>query len=457
MAGSRISYNIHAQMVTDTPRLKNHLQKIQPAAVLVLDGLGLAQELKAMLPNAIIVHRNYGVTKGDDDVHHRVSPQQWMDLRAKESDGGIFLYTTNEPGFDQQCVDWHIQLMQLAIQRGVKLVIGNWAVGTPGAEDWSKAQQMLQLLDQHRDLFIMGLHEYACGVITSGFYGGYPDNAGVQPGTPGGQNLIPKDKWPTDVSKITMFHCGRFHFLINYCQKNNIKPPRIVLTEHGMDDVSDIKPWADKLTRPSQYLNIRGWKTLQSQWNLWYNPVGWSAQRAYFEQLAWADRTIYQNSPVEAQMIFSWAHSSPDWDQFDVSEASEFQSLLEAYAQQPTAQTTAAAATPVVTKPIGMASAQVMSTPAAAAQAVQPSVAAVAPVTNGNGNGNGAAVAAQAVTVAPTATATTTASSGLQINLSPEDAKVIATGFQALGKALSDPSIAAAFQRLADVLSKSSQ
>lgn len=330
---SRISFNIHAQMVKDTPRLKRHLQKINPSTVLVLDGLGLAQEIKAMLPDCIVIHRNYGVTKGDDNLQKRISPEAWLDLRAKEAEGGLYLYTVNEPAFDQQCVDWHVQLMEECVQRSIHLVVGNWAVGNPGADDWGRARRMLELLDQHRSLFILGLHEYACGIITSGLFGGYPDNAGVQPGKPGGQNLIPRDRWPVDVTKITMFHCGRFKFLVNYCQNNNLKPPRIILTEHGMDDVSDIKPWSEKLDKTAHYLSIRGWKSLRNQWNSWFNPLGWSAERAYFEQLKWADQTIYRNSPVEGQCVFSWGHSSGDWEQFDVAEAGEFQSLLEAYAQ----------------------------------------------------------------------------------------------------------------------------
>jgi hypothetical protein len=444
MAGSRISYNIHAQAVKDTPRLKRHLAKIQPTVVLCLDGLGLAQELKAMLPDALVIHRNYGVTGKDDDVYKRVEPQAWLDKRAKETEGGIYLYTTNEPGFDDQCLNWHIQLMQLAAKKGVRLVIGNWAVGNPRPEDWPKARQMLELLDQHRDLFVLGLHEYGCGVLTSGFYGGYPDNAGVQPGKPGGQNLIPKDNWPQDVSKITKFHCGRFNFLINYCQQNGIKPPRIVLTEHGMDDVSDIKEWAKTLEVNKPYLNIRGWKTLQSQWNKWYNPDGWSAERAYFEQLAWADRVIYRNSAVEGQCIFSWGHTSDEWEQFDVADASELQSLLETYAQQATSQ----AAAPVVKQAIGLASAQTVAP--ASTQAVS---AAALPVT---------ATAAVVQPVAATAAVVQPVASNnvehtIQLTLNDDDAKVITNGLLTLSKALSDPTVSAAFQRLADVLTKATK
>src|SRR5512147_2627819 len=112
MAHSRISYNIHAQVIKESGRLKQHLLKINPTVVLFLDGLGAAKETKAALPNTIVIHRNYGVTNGDDDVHIKITPQRWMELRAKESEGDIYLYTSNEPVFDQKCIQWHVELME---------------------------------------------------------------------------------------------------------------------------------------------------------------------------------------------------------------------------------------------------------------------------------------------------------------------------------------------------------
>lgn len=342
MSRSKISYNIHAQVIQDANRLKKHLLAINPSVVLFLDGLGAAREYAALLKDTIVIHRNYGVTNGDDDVHLKVTPARWMKLRAKEAEAGVWLYTTNEPAFDQKTIQWHVELMELAVKQNVRLVVGNWGVGNPGPDDWPAAKRMLELLDEHRDLFILGLHEYACGIITSGLYGGYPNNAGVDPYKPYetqiGQNLIPVDKWPSDIGildqprSITTWHCGRFRFLVRACEKMGIQPPRIILTEHGMDDVSDIKGWANTLLRTPGYDSIRGWKSLRTQWQLWMPQ--WSPDWAYFEQLKWADEVIYKDSVVEGQCVFSWGHSSDLWEQFDVSEANDFQTALEAYAKE---------------------------------------------------------------------------------------------------------------------------
>lgn len=335
MMTSRISYNIHAQFVTDTPKLMAHLAKIKPVSVLVMDGLALAREIKSRLPDTIVISRIYP----DDDIQNRISPEDWLKERVPQASGGIFQYTSNEAGFSKNLIDWHIRLCELAIKSRTPLVIGNMSVGTPEASDWAAGRKLLELLDQHRDLFIMGLHEYACGVITSGFLGGYPDNAGVAPipaNAGKGRNLIPSANWPTpiDVANMTKFHCGRFNFLIQYCKSIGLTPPRIILTEHGFDDVSDIKEWSMRLRQTPPFTSIRGWQSTIDQWSDWYNPQGWTPQRAMFEQLTYADRTLYQHSAVEAQLLYCWA-GRPDsqWAQFDLSHADEFQGLLETYAQ----------------------------------------------------------------------------------------------------------------------------
>jgi hypothetical protein len=354
---SRISLNIHGLNVSDRNRLFRHLEALQPTAVLVLDNLAIAREIKQLLPNATVIFREFG-SQGDGGLHRQSGAEEWLNRHEHQAEDGIVLHVLNEPPFDQPVITWLTDLLRLAAPRRIPLIVGNWAVGNPIPEQWPMARDMLQLIDQHRDLFILGLHEYAGGVITSGLHGGYPDNAGVQPGKPGGMNLVQPANWPQDASSVTRYHMGRFKFLLDYCDSAGIGHPRIILTEHGFDDTSDIKVWEDTLKKTSPYLNVRGWKTLTTQWQEWFGPLGWSPERAFFEQLKWADQTIYQNSPVEAQCIFCWGHSSKEWFQFDVAEATEFQGLLEAYAQQAPSSKRAAfvaptiAATPVEPQPV---------------------------------------------------------------------------------------------------------
>ncbi len=117
-------------------------------------------------------------------------------------------------------------------------------------------------------------------------------------------------------------------YLDQFCKAKGFATPRIILTEHGFDDTSDIKPWLNTLRVKAGYGNIRGWQTLEDQWSEWYRGKGWSPQRAYWEGLQWLEKNLYLNSPVEAQLIYCWGNNGdPAWLQFDVSAATEFVEL----------------------------------------------------------------------------------------------------------------------------------
>jgi hypothetical protein len=124
-----------------------------------------------------------------------------------------------------------------------------------------------------------------------------------------------------------LYHCGRFQFLIDYCRDEGMRPPRIVVTEAGFDDLTDVADWRNTLHVTPPYAGIRGWKTLPDQWRAWW--PGWSAERAYGQQLDYLWRALYEYSPVEALLLFTWS-SADKWQQFDVSEANELQTFLEA-------------------------------------------------------------------------------------------------------------------------------
>lgn len=335
---SRISVNVHGQNVPDIDYLKGFLVKLNPAWVLIMDNIGLAKDIKAMLPETNVICRNWGAD-GDDNDHKQYTPGQWIAEKLRERGAAdLWFYTTNEPEFSDEVVRWHVDVMKLAANAGLKLVVGNWGVGIPADvdHDWARAETMLRLLNQHRETMALGLHEYACGVITSGFVGGPPTELRDASGNLLHPDFIQPENWPDDVSKIgALWHCGRFRFLERYCQSIGLRPPRIVVTEHGFDDVSDIKSWTETLiktnTPGNPGGNIRGWKTLENQWNAWFGSRKWSPQRAYFEQLKYADQKIYRGSAVEGQLIFSWGHSSDAWAQFDIADAQDLHGLLRDY------------------------------------------------------------------------------------------------------------------------------
>jgi hypothetical protein len=340
MTQSRISYNINGARAGDISALRQHLAAINPTAVLFMDALELARETAVILQNTIVIHRDFAQYNGDDDLVKKISAEMWVDSQLKLGAPNVWRYCGNEQGYSPDVITWLVKVIRYNATKPnpLKLVIGNFSAGTPGQpghpieDDWKLAHDLLMLCDQYRAWLIVGCHEYNAGVITDGLYGGYADNAGVQPGQPGGKNLVPSSAWPMSIDGINTFHMGRFRFLLNYCKSAGIKPPRIIITEWGFDSMGDVKPWLNTLQKTGGYDEIIGWRSLAAQWGAWYGKTpGWDAETAYFQQLRWADRVIYRPSGVvEGQLIFTWSQS-PDWVKkgFDVSTAGTFQGLLE--------------------------------------------------------------------------------------------------------------------------------
>lgn len=281
-----------------------------------------ARGFKILFPNCTVIIRDWP----DDNVHHRETPIQWLAKRKHLADGGIYLYTTNEPGLDDSLIKWHLELMDLCIQYNVRLVILNFGVGNPGGSDWERLRPIIDKANQYRNLFIIGLHEYAGAVITSGLYGGYPDNAGVVPDSGKiGVNLVPVESWPMDVSNITCFHMGRYKFLIDYCKANKLPIPRIIVTEWGFDSTEDIGKWLDTLVKTPPNTDVNGWHTLANQWKAWWKQ--WTdPQDAYYYQIKWAENVLYKH--VEALLIFGWTNERK-WMGYDVSKSKTLHTRIE--------------------------------------------------------------------------------------------------------------------------------
>lgn len=329
MTQSRISVNVHAQNIPNRGKFFQFLRELNPVAVVVLDEPGVALDIADKLPECQVIFRFNG-DGGDGDLHRRYKPEEWLAKITDKvrGDKRIILHTTNEPALDKALIDWHVALIEAANAQGWRLCVLNLATGNPEPEkrdkegkiiresQWETAKPLLELLAEHRQ-HVLGLHEYAGGVITSGLIGGDP-------------KFIAPGEWPAIVP-FTRYHCGRNRFLVEYCERHNLKPPRIILTEHGFDDTSDIKPWLESLNKTPPYTGIRGWRSLAKQWASWW-PM-WGAEKAYAEQLMWADRALYQGTPVEAQCIFSYGDSG-GWQQFDIAGADELQKLLIAYAKE---------------------------------------------------------------------------------------------------------------------------
>jgi hypothetical protein len=318
MTSSRISYHVHITFTPDRKRLKQHIGAIQPHFLLISgEQVDLAKELQQVTPSTNFIWRH----GSDALVYQKLSPEAWLNERSSAAPG-MFLYTSDETPLDNQAIDWHLKVMELAAERGVKLCVMNFAAGTPNPEQWSQARPIIDMLNAHRDLFVMGLREYAGGVVTSGVDGGNP-------------TMIKPDTWPKDVANVDLWHMGRYRNLQAYCQSENIQTPRLVVTHHGFEFMPDIAEWLNSLMINPDHGEIRGWRSLDWQWmdESWFNGIYDNAEEAYLEQIKWANNVLYEPfGAVEAQMLYSWGFAGDAERTLDISQAFDFQKGLEKWA-----------------------------------------------------------------------------------------------------------------------------
>lgn len=310
-------YGYNCLRVNDTRKLLDHSARLQPPAMLFYTHQGgMAAEFGREHPHSVVIQRDWP----DDKLHLEGAPSRWLDRRSNGVPESVYLYTTNEPGWSNPMLEWHLELMRLAVQRGRRLALLNLSVGTPNPEDWNTplARDLVKLASAHPDLFVIGLHEYAGGVITSGLIGGNPGR-------------IQRAAWPSpdEAATMTRWHVGRHKFLLDHCRMWGIPPPRIVITEAGFDHTGDIGAWLQGLKHTAPYTSINGWKTLVEQWRAWW--PNWDAQTAYAEQLLWAEKALWNT--VEAVLLFGWGDSG-GWAAYDVSQADTLHKRLEGSAPQ---------------------------------------------------------------------------------------------------------------------------
>lgn len=317
MPQSRISYNVHA----DAPNfnreyLYQQLDGYNPTWLLIMNATRLAIETARRYPNTQVIARSYAPAD-DNPLQSWGTWQNFLahvknDLNAalngEPLPPNLWIYTNNESGDSNEL---HSYLTGLISQPELKFVVGNYSVGTPqNVSRWHELRDFLRLVSDNRHRAVLGLHEYFCVLSTSGFIGGAPNH-------PAHPDYTIRANWPTDASNLTKWHCGRLDFILAACSQYGIKSPRIVLTEHGADNLTDIADWAQSLPKTPPYEVNRGWRSL---WNAWRTLYGADLDVEWFfvDCLIYLDMAVYEDSIVEGQLIYS-LFASEQWKQFDIA------------------------------------------------------------------------------------------------------------------------------------------
>lgn len=170
----RISYNVNARAVGDWNRLWAHLEALQPASVLFMDGLLEACQAMQRLPDALVIHRAYSSAEGDEWRMRNAG--EWVAQWDNENKDlpvecrGLVRYATNEPSFGDvgAWIQSEIDLMLASEAVGIRVMVGNLGVGR--LPDWAVTGGLFDewlrtvVAGEH----IIGAHEYTQPIIPNG-------------------------------------------------------------------------------------------------------------------------------------------------------------------------------------------------------------------------------------------------------------------------------------------------
>ncbi len=316
----------HFLSVPDKAATAAHLVNIQAAGALFYQTeQDFARQIKQALPNCHVIIRSY---PDKDNVHNFPNVDDWINRNQSLGDGGLIVQTTNEIAWSQENIDWHVRLLTRIKERHLGLRVGMFALATGNPIDvdaWYMGEKLFRLVATMRDQAFMLMHSYFGGVVTSGIIGSDPQDTRYHP------DYVPMANWPTDTSKLTLFHVGRERFLLNYLKSKGIPAPRIILTEFGADYLGDIGKWLASLTSDSARAGypdtVDGWRELETQWGKWY--PGMSAPDVYMKMWAYADQHMIAPE-VEAILPYGYGYD-PNWTKYRTDP--EMMKPLETYAQ----------------------------------------------------------------------------------------------------------------------------
>lgn len=301
-----IGVNLHLPYINDWNTVANRLRALNPASVTgIIDNLNdgwMFDRLREVLPNAVIVARLYHQQDGafhmprHDSSAYIASPLDTLNWLEPLADVNRPINILNEPGTvenNPRLVAWMLEILVMATKRFKTLCIGNFSTGTPGDDrdgSWIRDFDLL-LRGLENSEHYLGLHEYL-------------------PGEPE--------------------RVGRLAWMIKRCATIGVKPPKVILTEYGIDN-------------PKAGDKRSGYKT----WGL--------SGREYAHQLINACKRHYV--PLAKEGIFHGAnvyvcgHRDPQWDSFDIEHDEDFWNTLIGFAPRHKSVVPVAPLEPIVIAP----------------------------------------------------------------------------------------------------------
>jgi hypothetical protein len=326
--GAFYSYNVIGQGTI----LRPHLTRLNPTSVFYMDALAEADWAVKTIPDAKVIHRVFSPAEGGMHFTKGLS-KKYIQARALESIGfsdKIYHNLDTEPGVPdipslEKLISEQLDAMLWAKSAGVRVAGPHGAFYGLDERHWATVAPLTTFIAQNPEQFLFTVDEYFAGHAFSGV----KDNRLTQGNEIG--HIQPETWKASPEPNPYYYHKARVTNLFRWLKANNLPLPPTVITEDGADGLDDVKAWRDSLILASGYSNIRGWKSLTSQWVEWYQNQGWSAERAYVEMLYAFWKEVYSKWPnIIGSCVYAWGtNNDRQWDQFRLDGSFEYQALME--------------------------------------------------------------------------------------------------------------------------------
>lgn len=266
---SLIGMNAHLPYIKNWAQFHTRMQALNPAMVVAyidnLNDANLITRLQAIVPDTLIVSRLYHPQDGAfhlkraDGAEWVASPPDTVNWLSLIAGSGRALSLLNEPGTTAdvgRLCKWVIDTLKVASARGIVCCVGNFSTGTPplAGNEWDMGfDDILRAVSGTPHY--LGLHEYLPGET---------------------------------------YRIGRLAMAIRRAESIGVKPPKILITEYGVDTDGG---------KESGY-KTRGWTG-----EYYATMLCDVAQRVYLP--------LANTGLVHGAAVFSYGNSG-GWEAFDV-------------------------------------------------------------------------------------------------------------------------------------------
>lgn len=294
--------------------------QLQPAALLFLDNDGGAAEAANRYPNCKVIARIVNDSQEKHLHEHQGDTRRYLQQRASQVPRNVYINLGCEAPINNlsALISETVDGLNWASQNGIKVAAPHGAWYGINPEHFADLDPLADIICRYPNLFILTMDEYSGGHAFSGV---------VDPSIAGGNEVGHIHYWkagptPEKWQDTQFWHSGRITNYFRYRKALGKPLPPTVITEMGMDTLSDINAWLSTLKNTGTQDKVRGYKTLSPQWHEWYGDP----DVAYAQMLAAQWREIYSPwSNIIGECIFVWGtNGDRQWNSYRVDGNSAF-------------------------------------------------------------------------------------------------------------------------------------